>query len=267
MQTPAAALRPTTIDDAHLHVLPQTRHLRALHTTIRDRTAPREEFVQRSGRIIRLLLEAALDLLPFEDRPVTTPVGQVYPGIAHAVPFCGVSVARAGESMEAELRAVCPEVRIGKILIQRDKVTKQPEFLRAWLPVDVAQRHVLLLDPMFATGGTVLAAIDVLREHGVAEESIVFVSMLAAPEGLAALRARQPRLPVVTSAVEERLNENAYMVPGVGDFGDRFFGTDAPAASHGELASTDRVAVADAPAPLLFPGPRSRGRGSGSRAA
>lgn len=210
----------------NVHVLPQTDQLRALHTIIRDRNAPRDDFVFYSGRIIRLLIETALNFLPFEKREVETPVSDTYDGLRITSRICGVSIVRAGESMETELRAVCPAIRIGKILIQRDKVTKLPRLYYSALPNDIAQRHVLLLDPMLATGGTALAAIQVLLHANVAEENIVFINLLTAPEGIAAVCRRYPNVRFVTSAIETRLNENAYMMPGIGDFGDRYFGTD-----------------------------------------
>lgn len=209
-----------------VHLLPQTNQLRALHTAIRDREARREDFVLYSGRIIRLLVETALDLLPFEACAAETPVGAQYDGLRFDPQICGVSIARAGESMEAGLRAVCRSIRIGKILIQRDKVTKLPHLYYSALPADISRRHVLLLDPMLATGGTALAAIQVLLDHGVAEERIIFVNLITVPEGIAAVCRHRPGVRIVTSAIDERLNENAYMVPGIGDFGDRFFGTD-----------------------------------------
>ena len=220
--TPAA---PDTLRE-NVHLLPQTNQLRMLHSIIRDRTTSREDFIFHSGRVIRLLIEAALDLLPYEDHPVTTPVGRTYDGLRVGAAICGVSVVRAGDSMEAGLRAVCRSARIGKILIQRDTVTKLPRLYYAALPPDVAQRHVLLLDPMLATGGTARMAVQVLLDAGVAEERIIFVNLLTVPEGLRAVGRRYPKVKIVTSAIDEALNENAYMVPGIGDFGDRFFGTD-----------------------------------------
>ena len=213
-----------------VHLLPQTNRLRALHTVIRDRHVERDRFVGTAGRIIRQLVEAGLEMLPFEEHDVQTPVGQTYRGLRLAPPFCGVAIARAGESMEAGLRDVVPAVRIGKILIQRDPVTKLPHLHYAKLPADIAGRHVLLLDPMLATGGTALAAIGVLTGRGVPEDRIVMINLLSAPEGIAAVRDRYPGVRMVTSSIEQRLNGDAYMVPGIGDFGDRWFGTDlAPA--------------------------------------
>lgn len=227
--TTAPTTAPTTLQtylDRNVHLLPQTDQLRALHTAVRDRNADREDFVFYAGRIIRLLTEAALDLLPFEPYDVTTPVGSTYRGLRFARGLVGVPIIRAGESMEAELRAVVPGIRIGKILIQRDPTTKQPHLYYTKLPDDIADRHVLLLDPMLATGGTALAAIEVLLGLGVPEEHIVFVNFITVPEGITAVCERYPGVRIVTSAIEEGLSEHAYMLPGIGDFGDRYFGTD-----------------------------------------
>jgi uracil phosphoribosyltransferase len=212
--------------DKNVHLLPQTKQLRALHTIIRDRTVRREDFVFYADRIIRLLIEAGLGLLPFEAQQVHTPVGRIYDGLRFARGICGVSVLRAGESMEAGLRAVVRSVKIGKILIQRDKVTKLPHLYYSALPSDIARRHVLLLDPMLATGGTALMAIKILISQGVAEDRILFVNLITVPEGIAAVSQRHPNVQMVTSSIEDGLNENAYMMPGIGDFGDRYFGTD-----------------------------------------
>ncbi|MFW6640675.1 uracil phosphoribosyltransferase [Nocardiopsis algeriensis] len=210
-----------------VHLLPQTKWLRALHTVIRDRHADRADFVAGAGRVIRQLVESGLELLPFEPSDVKTPIGETYHGLSITPRICGVSVARAGESMEAELRAMSPGIRIGKILIQRDKVTKLPHLYYSALPQDIGDRHVLLLDPMLATGGTALTAIGVLLDEGVPEEHIVFVNVLSSPEGIEAVHRRHPAVRIVTSSIEEGLNANAYMQPGIGDFGDRYFGTDA----------------------------------------
>lgn len=213
-------------DHARLHVLPESRQLRALHTIARDRAVDRGVFVHHARRIIRQLLEKAIDLLPFEPASIVTPVGALYEGLRIAGQVTGVSVIRAGESMEEELRALLPDIAIGKILIQRDTVTKQTRFFYQKLPGDIAEGHVLLLDPMLATGGTAIAAIDTLLDAGVPQHHIIFVALIAAPEGIARVTRERPEVTIVTSAVEQRLNENAYMIPGIGDFGDRYFGTD-----------------------------------------
>ncbi|MEW2166600.1 uracil phosphoribosyltransferase [Streptomyces sp. NPDC007084] len=215
-----------------VHLLPQTDQLRAMHTVIRDRACTRQDFVFYSRRVIRLLLEESLNHLPFQKKEVTTPVGETYHGLEFASKLCAVPVIRAGESMEAELRDVLPGVRVGKILIQRDRRTKLPHLYYKHLPDDIADRHVLLLEPMLATAGSALAAVDVLGEAGVEPRNIVMVNFLASPEGIHRVQAQAPDVTIVTSAIEDHLNQHKFMIPGIGDFGDRFFGTtDAGATS------------------------------------
>ena len=220
------------IDESLIHylnknliLLPQTNQLRAMHTVIRNKNATREDFIFYSTRIIRLLIESSLNLLPFEPHDIETPVGETYKGLRFASELCGVPIIRAGESMESELRAVCPSIRIGKILIQRDKVTKMPHLYYSNLPNDIHKRHVFLLDPMLATGGSALSAIQVLLDKGVSEDKIIFINFLSVSNGIHAVCQKYPQIKIVTSSIEQKLNENAYMVPGIGDFGDRFFGT------------------------------------------
>nr|WP_308191836.1 uracil phosphoribosyltransferase [Kitasatospora humi] len=209
----------------HVHLLPQTDQLRAMHTIVRDRDCSQEDFRFYTRRIIHRLLDTALDLLPYVKREVTTPVGVTYLGMELEEKVCAVPVIRAGEAMEVELLEVQPDIPIGKILIQRDKQTKLPELYYKQFPADIAEGHVLLLEPMLATGGSALAAIDVLLDSGVREEKIIMINFLSSPEGLERFARERPGLQIVTSAVEERLNEHAFMIPGIGDFGDRFFGT------------------------------------------
>ncbi|MCX5381200.1 uracil phosphoribosyltransferase [Streptomyces sp. NBC_00091] len=209
----------------NVHPLPQTNQLRAMHTIIRDRRASRADFVFYSRRIIRLLLESALDQLPFDKHEAITPVGETFEGLKLGPQLCAVPVIRAGDSMLDELRQVIPDITVGKMLIQRNKTTKLPHLYYSNFPEDIADRHILLLEPMLATGGSANAAIEVLLEAGVRAKNIVFVNFLAAPEGIAAVHAKYPEIKIVTSSIEERLNENAFMIPGIGDFGDRYFGT------------------------------------------
>jgi len=119
---------------------------------IRDRDTKRGDFIFYSNRIIRLLVEEGLNHLPVLSRTITTPVGREYQGVKFEGQICGVSIMRAGESMEQGLRECCRSVRIGKILIQRDEETSKPKLFYEKLPTDIKDRWVLLLDPMLATG-------------------------------------------------------------------------------------------------------------------
>lgn len=119
---------------------------------IRDRNTNRADFVFYSNRIIRLLVEEGLNHLPVVQHEILTPVGRQYAGVKFEGKICGVSIMRAGESMEQGLRDCCRSVRIGKILIQRDEETSKPRLFYEKLPEDIKDRWVLLLDPMLATG-------------------------------------------------------------------------------------------------------------------
>ncbi|OAA77451.1 uracil phosphoribosyltransferase [Akanthomyces lecanii RCEF 1005] len=152
---------------------------------------------------------------------------------------------RAGEAMEQGLRDCCRSVRIGKILIQRDEDTAQPKLFYDKLPEDIADRWVMLLDPMFATGGSAIMAVQVLKARGVPEDRILFLNLIASPEGINNFVKKFPRLKVVTAFIDEGLDEKkyawieylhsehlikpvltfapSYIVPGLGDFGDRFY--------------------------------------------
>ena len=206
-------------------ILRQTKQLIAMLTIIRDRNTTRGDFIFYSNRIIRLLVEEGLNLLPVVEKAVVTAAGNDYTGVGFEGRICGVSIMRAGESMEQALRECCRQLRIGKVLIQRDEATAEAKLFYDKLPSDIAQRWVFLLDPMLATGGSAIKAVEVLRARGVPEERIVFLNLIAAPEGIARFRECYPALRIVTAFVDRCLDDNKYIVPGLGDFGDRYFGT------------------------------------------
>ncbi len=206
-------------------VLPYTPQLKALFTIIRNKDTKRNEFIFYSNRIIRLLVEEALNQLPTREKVVTTPTGVEFTGSEFEGKLCAVPIVRAGESMEKAVREVCRAIRIGKILIQRDEETALPTLYYSKLPEDIAKRHVLLLDPMLATGGSVCKAIEVLKNHGVDEEKIIFVNLISVPEGIETFQKCAPKAKIITGYIDPGLNEKAYIIPGLGDFGDLYFGT------------------------------------------
>ncbi|PSR72874.1 hypothetical protein PHLCEN_2v11241 [Hermanssonia centrifuga] len=216
-QTTPASLPPSVF------TLPQTAQLEALYTIIRDKDTSRGDFLFYSDRIIRLLVEEGLNHLPVVPKTVETPTGAIYEGVGFEGKICGVSILRAGEAMESGLREVCRSVRIGKILIQRDEETAQAKLFYSKLPPDIAQRYVLLLDPMLATGGSAMKAVEVIMEHGVPEERIIFINLISSPEGLKTFCGKYPALRVITGWIDQGLNEKAYIIPGLGDFGERRF--------------------------------------------
>lgn len=213
-----------------LSLVPQTHQVHILHTHIRNKDTCRHDFVYYADRLIRLIMEEGLAQLPVVAHEVMTPTGVAYSGALPAHGICGVSIMRAGESMEQALRDTCRGARIGKILIQRNEATddKAPDsrFNYAKCPHDISDRQVLLLDPMLATGGSAIRAMEILiNEFKCKEENIMFLNVVAAPEGINAFCGRFPQARVITSAIDEHMNEHKYIIPGLGDFGDRYFGT------------------------------------------
>merc|ERR1719401_3368194 len=131
--------------------------------------------------------------------------------------------------MESALRACCAGIPIGKVLIRGDACDKELVYKK--LPADIDQRHVLLMDPVISSGETACSAIDVLLNEGVDEGSIVLLTLIASPEGVHKVCSKYRRLRVITSEVDTGIDKQSLVMPGVGDFGDRYFGTVAPAAS------------------------------------
>jgi len=205
--------------------LKYTPQLKALYTCIRDRKTTREDFIFYSDRVIRLLIEEGLNLLPVKNKKITTPTGSEFQGAEFEGKICAVSIVRAGESMEKAAREVCEDIRIGKILIQRNEETAEPMLFYSKLPKDISKRYVLLLDPMLATGGSVCKAIEVLKEKGVSENKIIFINLISCPEGIKKVQKKHSKVRIVTGFIDKGLNSRAYILPGLGDFGDRYFGT------------------------------------------
>ncbi|RKF77862.1 Uracil phosphoribosyltransferase [Golovinomyces cichoracearum] len=221
-QKPTATVS-TSVPFENVHVLPQTPQLIALLTMIRNEETARADFIFYSNRIIRLLVEEGLNHLPVVEHNVITPVGQTYAGVKFRGKICGVSIMRAGEAMEQGLRDCCRSVRIGKILIQRDDETSKPKLFYDKLPLDIASRWVLLLDPMFATGGSATMAVEILISRGVPEERILFINLIASPEGIESFSRKFPTLRIVTAFIDQGLDTKKYIIPGLGDFGDRYY--------------------------------------------
>ncbi|KVH99250.1 Phosphoribulokinase/uridine kinase [Cynara cardunculus var. scolymus] len=185
----------------NLYVIQSTFQIRGMHTLIRDAQTTKHDFVVEHG----------LGHLPFTEKQVTTPTGSVYTGVDFCKRLCGVSVIRSGESMENALRACCKGIKIGKILIHREGDNGQ-QLIYEKLPQDISDRHVLLLDPILGTG--------------VPEANIIFLNLISAPQGVHVVCKKFPRIKIVTSEIETGLNQEFRVVPGMGEFGDRYFGTD-----------------------------------------
>ncbi|KAG6402914.1 hypothetical protein SASPL_135128 [Salvia splendens] len=206
-------------------VIQSTFQIRGMHTLIRDRDISKHDFVFYSDRLIRLVTEHGLGHLPFTEKQITTPTGSIYTGVDFCKKLCAVSIIRSGESMENALRACCKGIKIGKILIHREGDDGK-QLIYEKLPNDIRERHVLLLDPVLATGNSANQAIELLIQKGVPESHIIFLNLISAPEGIHCVCKRFPTLKIVTSEIDVALNKEFRVIPGMGEFGDRYFGTD-----------------------------------------
>jgi uracil phosphoribosyltransferase len=197
--------------------------------TVQDTTTTSRDFVVYAKRSMRILIEDALAEFPTTEKLIDTPCEQNFHGWCspQSEMICAVSIVRSGDALVEVVREVEPGIRVGKILIQRNESTpeKTAELFYTKLPKDIANMHVLLCDPMLATGGSALEAIKTLVEHGVNPSSIIFANMICAPEGLKVMAETYPMIKIVTVCVDRYLNSDKYIVPGLGDYGDRFFNT------------------------------------------
>uniref|UniRef100_A0A3Q2YSC7 Uridine-cytidine kinase n=1 Tax=Hippocampus comes TaxID=109280 RepID=A0A3Q2YSC7_HIPCM len=210
-----------------LSVLECTPQVRGLHTIIRNKETSRDEFIFYSKRLMRLLIEHALTFLPSQPCKVHTPQGYEYQGHRYGGKgITGVSILRAGETMEPALRAVCKDVRIGKILIQTNLDSGEPELHYLRLPKDISEDHVILMDSTVSTGAAAMMAVRVLLDHEVQEEKILLVSLLMAELGVHSVAYAFPKVKIITTGVDKRVDNSLHVIPGIGDFGDRYFGTD-----------------------------------------
>ena len=192
---------------------------------VRDVSTPNALFRQELGRIGALLLAEATRSLPTTAVKVTTPLTETDGRVLASQPIV-VPVLRAGLGFVQAAHELLPDADIGFIGISRDEATFQPKSYVNKLPENIAGRQCIVLDPMLATGGSLAHACQLLIDHG-ATGTIIVVCVLAAPEGIAVLEAAGLDLEIFTAALDERLNEHAFIVPGLGDAGDRQFGSPA----------------------------------------
>jgi uracil phosphoribosyltransferase len=197
----------------------------SLFTKIRDQTTPPAQFAQYADRLMTILAEETVAEIAVNPVTVQTPVA-AFEGVEIDVnDLCAVSIIRAGDSLLDCVRKILPGISVGKILIQRDEETALPKMYYAKLPNGVENKTILLCDPMLATGGSAIMAIESLVSFGVDPSKIIFSNVVSCPEGIAAMYEKYPMIKIVTAAIDEGLNDKKFIVPGLGDYGDRYFNT------------------------------------------
>ncbi|KIW15823.1 uracil phosphoribosyltransferase [Exophiala spinifera] len=207
-------------------LLPQTQLLSTWMTSLRDQKTDNKRFVEVAQKVAAQLMVHALEFVPTTDREVWTPTSHPYPGCTYTQKLCGVSIWRAGASLEDALRqAYDGPLSFGKILIQRDEKTARPTYLYSKFPSSIQESYVFILEPMLATGGSICKAVQLVLDQGTPEDRIVVVSIMASRTALNNMGASFPSVAVVTASIDQNLSPERYIVPGLGDFGDRFYGT------------------------------------------
>lgn len=197
---------------------------RGLHTILRDRKASRDDVVFYSNRLMRLLIEEGLGLLPFERRMVTTPGGGRFYGVGFVAGLVGVSLMPNGSTMDSSLRAICNTVRLGKMMIDMERKEVSYEVL----PEGIEERYVLVLAPVLDSGERCEIAIERLigQEVGCAEDRIMILSLIVSPQAVRRICSRFSKVRLVVSAIDKSVDKNGKVYPGVGDFGTRYYGTE-----------------------------------------
>lgn len=190
---------------------------------LRDKNTGTNEFRTLIEEIATLMGYEALRDLPLEEIEVETPIEKCHTPVISGKKLAIVPILRAGLGMVNGILALVPTAKVGHIGLYRDEETHEPHEYYCKLPSPIDQRTIVVTDPMLATGGSAVAAVDFIKQHG--GKNIKFMCIIAAPEGLKRLHEAHPDVQVYVGHVDRELNENAYICPGLGDAGDRIFGT------------------------------------------
>jgi len=192
-------------------------------TILRDKRTGTKEFRELISELSSFLCYEALRDAELEDREIETPMAKMVGKVLDEDKYAFVPILRAGTGMLDGLINIMPNAKIGHIGMYRNEETLKPVRYFYKAPKDIEKREVIILDPMLATGGSGIDAITLLKESGA--KKLKFLCIIAAPEGIKAMQEKYPDVPIYCTAIDEKLNEIGYIVPGLGDAGDRIFGT------------------------------------------
>lgn len=192
-------------------------------TLIRDKNTGSKEFRELVKEVSMLMAYEVTRSLPLEEIEIETPICVAKSKVLAGKKIGIVPILRAGLGMVDGFLSLLPAAKVGHIGLYRDPETLEPVEYYCKLPSDVSERDLLVLDPMLATGGSAKAAIQFLKDRGA--KSIKLICIISCPEGIAAVQEGHPDVDIFVAAIDEKLNDHAYIVPGLGDAGDRLFGT------------------------------------------
>lgn len=215
-------LRKDSVKNGRLFIVnhPLIQHKLSI---LRDKNTSVKEFRELVSEISALMLFEATRDLPLVEKEVETPLSKAKAFVLDGKEIALVPILRAGLGMVDGILRLIPSAKVGHIGVYRDPETLKPVTYYCKLPKDISERDVVILDPMLATGGSAVEAVRLVKEHGA--RSIKFLCIIAAPEGVDKVNRAHPDVEILTAALDERLNDHGYIIPGLGDAGDRIFGT------------------------------------------
>lgn len=190
---------------------------------MRDKNTTSKEFRDLAREVAMLMAFEVTRDLPTQEVEIETPICKTKVNMLAGMDVAIVPILRAGLGFVDGMLEIVPNAKVGHVGLYRDPETHEPVEYYCKLPEDIDKRRVIIVDPMLATGGSAVAAVDFVKSRG--GKDISFMCLIAAPEGIAALEQAHPDVDIFIAAKDEKLNENAYIVPGLGDAGDRIFGT------------------------------------------
>lgn len=192
-------------------------------TILRNKNTGTKEFREIAGEIAMFLCYEAMRDVELEQTEIETPIQKTISGKLNEDKYAFIPILRAGMSMVDGVIKVIPNAKIGHIGLYRNEETLKPVKYYYKVPKDIENRTVILLDPMLATGGSAIDAISMIKEDGV--KNIKFLSIISAPEGIEKVKKEHPDVQIYTATIDDCLNKKGYIIPGLGDAGDRIFGT------------------------------------------
>lgn len=194
-------------------------------TILRDKNTSRAEFRRTADTISHLLAHEAATHIETQEINIQTPITKAT-GITFKPPIVLVPILRSGITMLHAFLSYFLDAKIGVVGLKRDEKTAQAHLYYNNMPPMEKNSKVIILDPMIATGGTGIETLNILKNKGIEEKNIIFASIICAPEGIKEIADKFPHIKILTATIDEKLNQEKFIVPGLGDFGDRYFGTE-----------------------------------------